>query len=130
MNLAVGTDIVEIERVARAIRRWPRFCRRIFTGRELACCYAKSNAVSSLAARFAAKEAVAKALGTGFRGFSWCEVEILDNQQGQPEVVLSGRAYRLAREQGFSQWTVSLSHSRSHAVAVVVVLGTGKEEKE
>jgi holo-[acyl-carrier protein] synthase len=127
MALTVGTDIIEIERIARALRRWPRFGKRVFTEREQAYCQARVNAVPSFAARFAAKEAVAKAIGTGFLGFAWQDVEIVNDEQGRPEIVLSGRAAALARERRLGPWTVSLSHTRVFALAVVVAAGDWEE---
>lgn len=123
MVVSVGSDILEIERIAHAIEKWPRFCARVFTEREREYCGSRVNPAASFAARFAAKEAAAKALGTGFRGFRWQDAEIVNNPQGQPEVVFWGRAADLAREKGLSQWAVSLSHSQTHAMAVVVATG-------
>ena len=79
--------------------------------------------MSSLAARFAAKEAVSKALGTGIGRVAWREIEILRGPARQPVLVLSGEAQLLAQQLGLDQWTVSLSHTQGHAIALVVAIG-------
>ncbi len=124
--LAVGVDLVEIPRVERALNRHgERFLRRVFTPAEVI--YSRGRA-PELAARFAAKEAVAKALGVGMRilapdGVEWHEVEVLGDWRGRPEVYLHGRAARRAAQLGLTQWAVSLSHEREYAVALVVATG-------
>ncbi|MBI2847797.1 MAG: holo-ACP synthase [Chloroflexi bacterium] len=115
---AIGVDIIEIGRVEKAIKRWGlRFLQRIYTEAELRLSYARP---SSLAARFAAKEAVMKTLGTGARGVSWREIEILSDSRGKPLVYLYGKALARANELGLGQLSISLSDSRQHAVAFVV----------
>jgi holo-[acyl-carrier protein] synthase len=115
---AVGVDIIEIERVEQSLARFgERFLRRVYTQLEVAFCRGR---VSELAARFAAKEAVMKALGTGARGVAWREIEVLPNHRGKPLVYLHGRAQERAERIGLSQIDVSLSHSREYAVAFVV----------
>lgn len=114
---AIGVDIVEIERIDRAISEWQdAFLERIYTRAELE----SHHNVSSLAARFAAKEAVMKALGTGVRGVSWKDIEILTNGDGAPLIRLHGRALERSREIGIAQFSISMSHSREYAVAFVV----------
>ncbi len=121
MNLAAGVDLLEIDRLQRAVSVYgERFLRRIFTARELA---ERAHRIESLAARFAAKEAVAKALGCGIGQIGWKEIEILNAPSGAPHVILHGNAERLAKEQGLTEWSVSLSHSQSHAIALVIALG-------
>lgn len=121
--MVVGVDLVEIPRIERALARYgERFLVRVFTRGEVL--YARGR-VPELAARFAAKEAVAKALGVGMRmlapeGIGWQEVEVLGDQRGRPEVYLHGRAARRAAELGLVEWAVSLSHTREYAVAFVV----------
>ena len=123
--LHTGIDLIEIERFESAIHRHgTRFLQRIFTARELA---EVGGNIPSLAARFAAKEALAKALGTGIGPISWQEVEVLRNQARQPQLFLHGEAIRLATDLKISSWSLSLSHSRQHAVALVVML-SGTEE--
>lgn len=124
-TLSVGVDLVELARIRQAIERHEeRFLRRIYTPDELA---RYRDRPAELAARFAAKEAVSKALGVGLRhisphGIGWQEVEVLPDPFGKPVVHLSGRARALAEEQGLHTWAVSLSHGRDHAVAFVVAL--------
>ena len=117
-GLSVGVDIIEIERIEAVWRRHgERFLRRVYTPAERAYCRGR---VPELAARFAAKEAVSKALGTGLRGIAWKEMEILGDERGKPLVDLHGRARARAEELGLSDFAVSLSHSRDYAVAFVV----------
>jgi len=114
----VGVDIVEIERIQRAVDRWgQRFLHRIYTEAELDLC---RNRVPELAARFAGKEAVMKALGTGTKGVSWRDIEILSNRRRAPLVFLHGRARCRARKLGMKKLAISLSHSRDYAVASAV----------
>ena len=123
--LSVGVDIIEISRIGRAIERWgERFLHRIYTPRELALCRGR---VPELAARFAAKEAISKALGTGLVGVSWIEMEVLADTRGRPLVALHARAAARAQALGLSEFAISLSHSRDFAVASVVSLGPGVE---
>ena len=125
LPLAVGVDMIEIPRIARAIERWgDRFLQRVYTPNEIARCRGR---VSELAARFAAKEAISKALGVGIwwtGGISWTEAEVRSNRLGKPEVVLYGRAAEYAREQGLDQWAISLTHTNEHAIAMVVALSS------
>jgi holo-[acyl-carrier protein] synthase len=114
----VGVDIVELGRFERVLRRHgDRFLRRIYTDGELAYC---RGDVSRLAARWAAKEAVSKALGTGWRGIEWRELEVLREASGRPAVALHGRAKSVANKLGITRWALSLSHSSESAVAFVV----------
>jgi holo-[acyl-carrier protein] synthase len=118
MGPSVGVDIIEIERVAAVISRWgERFLRRVYTPAELAYC---GGRLPELAARFAGKEAITKALGTGIRGLAWRELEILADPLGKPLVRLHGGARRRAEAIGLAAFAISLSHSRDFAVAVVV----------
>jgi holo-[acyl-carrier protein] synthase len=121
MKLATGIDLLEIERLRDAIAtHGERFLQRVFTPRELE---ANAQKVESLAGRFAAKEAVAKALGCGIGDVSWQEIEILRAESGAPQLVLHGAAERIAKERGLTSWSISLSHSQSHAVAMAVAIG-------
>lgn len=119
--LATGVDLVEIERMQSVIERYgERFLSRVFTKDELV--EVGSN-ISSLAARFAAKEAVSKALGTGIGKVRWQDIEILRGPDRQPILRLSGEANRLADQLGLHQWSVSLSHTQAYAIALVVATG-------
>lgn len=122
MILGVGTDIVEIQRVMGACMRWPKFKTRLFTQEEWEYCGEGEN-YPSLAARFAGKEAVAKALGTGVRGFQWTEIEILNDLAGAPYVTLHGKAAEVAKDKGVEQIMISLSHSKDYAVAHAIAVG-------
>ena len=117
-GLAVGVDIIEIERVAATLRRFgDRFLERVYTPGETAYCRGRAP---QLAARFAAKEAVMKALGTGTRGVGWREIEVVRAPSGAPSVRLHGRAAARAANVGIERLALSLSHSRAYAVASVV----------
>ena len=123
LPLSVGVDIVEVPRIARALERWgERFLNRVYTPGEIAYCRGR---VPELAVRFAAKEAVSKALGVGMRmlsrdGINWRDAEIVGDGRGKPLVRLYGRAAERANELGLTEWAVSLSHTREYAVAFVV----------
>jgi len=119
--LSTGVDMIEVARVEEAaLRHGERFFRRFFTAGERAYCGLR---YASLAARFAAKEAVAKALGTGIGDVSWQEIEVVNGDRNRPQLVLHGAAKRLAAEQGLTEWSLSLSHTHDHAIAVVVATG-------
>lgn len=123
--VGVGVDMVELARVERALSRTPRLSTRVFTERELAVCTAECGRwlIGGLAARFAAKEAVAKAFGTGIRGFAFRDVEVLPDELGKPEVTLHARAAELAARLGIDELHVSLSMTDELAVANVVATG-------
>jgi len=117
-SLAAGIDAIELSRVARTFKRHPeRFLTRVFTDLEIAFCRGR---VHELAVRFAAKEAMMKALGTGVRGVSWREIEVLPNRRGKPLVYLHGKAKKRAEHLGMGQPEVSLTHSDTLAFAFVV----------
>jgi len=127
VSLSVGVDIVELDRIRRAIEHHgERFLARIYTAGELDW---YRDRLPELAVRLAAKEAVSKALGVGLRhisghGIGWHDVEVLSDPYGKPLLHLSGRAQTLAEEQGLRDWAISLSHSRDYAVAFVVAAGS------
>jgi holo-[acyl-carrier protein] synthase len=123
MLLGLGTDLIETRRVEQSIDRFgDRFLERIFSPGEIAYCKRKKNAAESFAARFAAKEAGAKALGTGIsRGVTWKDFEVKRETSGRPSLHLSGRAAELAAAIGVKRIQLSLTHSRDLAMAVVVV---------
>ena len=119
--LAVGVDLVEISRILQVMDRHPeRFLSRHFTAKEQADC---DHRAERLAARWAAKEAAAKALGTGIGPVGWQEIEIVCRANGAPILHLRGQAAALADRLGWSAWSVSLSHTHGHAMAVVVAAG-------
>lgn len=117
MTQYIGVDIVEIGRIKEAVERWGEtFLRRIYTEPELMLYRGKP---SSLAARFACKEAVMKLLGTGRGGVNWREIETVSLPGGQPQVILYGRAQSLAERLRITHIAVSLSHSKEYAIASV-----------
>ena len=119
-RVATGVDIIEIGRIQRAIDDFgERFLRRIYTENERE---RYRHRISELAARFAAKEATSKALGTGIRGIRWREMEVLPNRRGKPVLILHGQAAARAAQLGFTDFSVSLTHSRTDAMAFVVAL--------
>ena len=123
MVIGIGTDVAEIERIERSIARYgERFLERVFTAGERAYCLRKKGSAESFAARFAAKEAASKALGTGIsRGVSWQEFEVRREPGQRPTMHLSGRAAELAQWLGVSRVSLSLTHTRKLAMAVVVM---------
>lgn len=123
MVVGLGTDLAEIARVQRSIERFgDRFLERVYTPGEIAYCMQKKAFAESFAARFAAKEAGAKALGTGIsRGVRWREFEVKREAEGRPMLKLSGRAAEIARALGVTRISLSLTHTRELAMAVVVM---------
>jgi len=118
MQYCIGTDIIEIARIEQALERWgERFLKRIYTEQEIAR-YRKK--VPSLAARFAAKEAVIKALYQSDVGIGWRDMEVLSGPGGKPRLHLYGRAKVCADALGIKSMEISLSHSREYALAVVL----------
>lgn len=121
MIVGIGCDIIEIERIARAIKS-ESFIRRVFTAEEAAYCQRRGQqAAASFAARFAAKEAVLKALGTGLREGSLQEIAVDNDGLGKPLVQLSGHFAMLAKQLGVKNIQISLSHSKDFAVAYVIM---------
>ena len=121
MILRTGVDMIEVKRIEDGIARLgDRFYKRFFTEGERLYC---DGRFPSLAARFAAKEAVGKALGTGIGDVRWVEIEVVCDDRGKPDLVLHGDAAQLAAEIGLTQWSVSLSHTKTEAIAFVVAMG-------
>ena len=123
MITGIGTDLIEIVRIQRAIEKNPHFMERVYTANEIAYCRRKKNAWQSFAARFAAKEAVSKALGTGIGPVGLMEIAILNAENGQPKVVLHGKALQLAADRNIQRVHISLSHSEAYAMATAVLEG-------
>jgi len=120
-QLASGIDMIEIARIQRAAERHgDRFYRRFFTQQEIDFCQGRA---ASLAGRFAVKEAVAKALGTGIGDFDWTDIEVGCDGRGKPELLLHNRAKQMATEQGLGLWSISLTHTETHAMGMAVALG-------
>jgi len=122
MIVGLGIDIAEPDRLRAAVERYGRrFLERIFTPKEIAYCERKRNKWERYAARFAAKEAAFKALGTGWRrGVRWRDVEVTNLPSGQPTLALTGEAEKFARRLGVSQIAVSLTHSDQFVLAQVI----------
>ncbi|MDO5042711.1 MAG: holo-ACP synthase [Slackia sp.] len=131
MSVGLGVDIVEIDRMRAVLERTPAFERRAFTPDEQAYCNAKANPATHFAARFAAKEAVCKALGTGIlaHGVRMTDVEVVRDSRGKPAVALHGRAAEIAREQGVLDVPLSLTYTHNVAVANAVAI-TEQSQKE
>jgi holo-[acyl-carrier protein] synthase len=118
--LLIGIDIIDIERVKKAAERTPRFLKRVFTKQELDYCFSKKNPYPSLAARFAAKEAVRKVHPVFISGIRYHDTEVVIDQNGQPLIVLHGKALERFKK-GFDKMAVSLSHAERQAIAAVIV---------
>jgi holo-[acyl-carrier protein] synthase len=116
---SLGIDIIEVDRIRQALRRRPRLAPRLFTERERAYCDRRGDPAPHYAARFAAKEATAKAVGRWLR---WHDVEVLSERSGRPVLVLSGEAAALAQVGSGARLLLSVSHSRDYAVACVLLL--------
>ena len=124
MIAGIGVDLVEVGRIKVAInRRGERFLNRVFTSNEIEYCRKKKSPYQCYAGRFAAKEAVFKALGIGWRlGLKWSEMEVLNDPQGQPYIVLSGKVKTWAQEMGIRRFLISLSHTQDYALCQLLAL--------
>lgn len=128
MPYAVGIDIIAIPRVQKVLdRHGQRFLQRVYTPEEAAFCRGR---VPELAVRFAAKEAVMKALGTGVRGIGWRDIEVLPDRRGKPLVYLYGRAKERAERIGLRALDVSLTHEKEFAIAAVVGMRDDGEDPQ
>lgn len=122
-TVGLGVDIVEIERMRRILEKTPSFARKVFSQAEQDYCNAKANPATHYALRFAAKEAVVKALGTGFTDGIWVrDIEVVRTKSGRPVVKLSGRALEVAQAQGVREMTLSLSYTHTDAVACAMAV--------
>ncbi len=122
MIVSIGIDIIEVTRIREALARTPRLAERVFTPAERTYCESRgAGAAQHYAARFAAKEAAMKALGTGWaEGIAWQEIEVINNQAGAPMIHLSGQALERFNQLGATRAHVTLSHSRDSAIAQVI----------
>jgi holo-[acyl-carrier protein] synthase len=121
MKLATGIDLVDLARFEQTLQRQgARFLQRVFTPQELV---QFGNHPESLAARFAAKEAVAKALGCGIGDVRWQDIEVLADEQHAPVLTLHATARQRAKSLGLQNWSISLSHSRQQAIALAIAIG-------
>ena len=122
--VGIGVDIVDTTRFAAVIARRPRLVTRVFTAREIEQCGGDRLRPSSLAARWAAKEAVAKVLIDN-RGLEWHHCEVLSGERGEPRLLLTGTVEAAARARGIDSWLLSLSHDGDMAIAFAVATGSG-----
>ena len=129
--LAHGIDLVDFPRIEEMIQRHgKRFINRIFTANEQAYAEKNRNRVEKYAGRFAAKEAVFKLIGTGWRGkIAWTDVEIINNGSGQPQVTLDGEVKKIAEKLGIEQISISITHTTNFAIASAVALAQSNESK-
>jgi holo-[acyl-carrier protein] synthase len=119
----IGIDITEVKRIEELSLRHKEFLSRVYTPREIEFCTRKKNKYQHLAARFAAKESVLKALGTGWSGsIGWTDVEIVNDRWGKPEVNTYGRVKEIVNERGIKRIVISLSHCRDYAVACAQII--------
>ena len=122
MIIGVGTDIIEVDRIERLISKQKKFKERIFTPGEIEYCEHKINKTQNYAARFAVKEALLKAMGTGWReGVAFKEIEVVNNEKGKPELILSGTAKMITEKMGVTNIQVSISHLKDLAIGFVVL---------
>ena len=120
--IGIGVDLCEIDRMRAALARTPRLRGRLFTDDEQAYCDRRPDPTERYAARFAAKEAVLKAMGVGVGACKWREIEVARAESGAPSVVLHGGARRLADERGIHEWRLSMTHTHRVAEAIAVAL--------
>ena len=129
--LRVGIDLIEIDRVRRALdRHGDGFRERCFTPAEREYCESKPNPAQHYAGRFAAKEAILKLLGTGWRGkIAWTDIEVTNNSAGRPEVTLSGEVKAIADRMGIKHISISITHTANFAIASAVALTASHEDE-
>jgi holo-[acyl-carrier protein] synthase len=122
--VAHGIDLVDRPRIEEMVKRHDeRFLNRVFTPKEQAYAEANKDQIEKLAGRFAAKEAILKLMGTGWRGkIAWTDIEVVNSQTGRPEVTLSGEVEKLAKELGIKHISVSITHTANFAIASAVAL--------
>lgn len=125
--VGIGTDIIECDRIEQMLaKHGDVFLARVYTAGEIEYCSGRKAAIQHYAGRWAAKEAVLKALGTGWaHGIQWTDVEVVNQQGGKPNIVLTGVAKELSAQQGICQMMISISHCKSYAVAYATAIGEG-----
>ena len=128
--LGIGTHIIECPRIGRMIEQHGElFLRRVYTEREIRYCQARKHAIEHFAGRWAAKEAILKALGTGWsRGICWTDLEVRHDAAGQPKVLVRGGAKDAAVERGIGDILVSIAHCRTYATGYALAVGNGAEK--
>lgn len=122
MIKGVGVDIIEIERIRKAVNRRKSFVERFFNQGEISRGVENKAYYQEIASKFAAKEAVAKAMGTGFRGFSWKDIHIINDHLGKPMVKLEGAADEISADLGINSFLLSITHTDQYAVACVIAV--------
>ena len=129
--VAHGIDLVDCPRIEEMIKRHgERFVNRVFTANEQAYAEKNKNSIEKLAGRFAAKEAILKLVGTGWRGkIAWTDIEVINNPMGQPEITLSGEVEKLADKRRIKHISVSITHTANFAIASAVALAQSDEDK-
>ena len=129
--VAHGIDLVDCPRIEEMIKRHgERFVNRVFTANEQAYAEKNKNSIEKLAGRFAAKEAILKLIGTGWRGkIAWTDIEVINNPKGQPEITLSGEVEKLADKLRIKHISVSITHTANFAIASAVALAQSDEDK-
>jgi len=129
--VAHGIDLVDCPRIEEMIERHgERFVNRVFTVNEQAYAEANKNSIEKLAGRFAAKEAILKLIGTGWRGkIAWTDIEVINNSTGQPEITLRGEVEKLADKLRIKHISVSITHTANFAIASAVALAQSDEDK-
>lgn len=120
--IGIGTDLVELDRFRRVLSRTPKIAERLFTDDERTYCVARKDPTERFAARFAAKEAVLKAMGAGIGECDFREIEVVRAESGAPSVRLHGRAAVLAADRGVGEWRLTMTHTASLAHAIAVAL--------
>lgn len=128
MIIGIGTDIIEISRIEKALSQTTTFFNKVYTDNEKSYYKENHKKVETLAGLFAAKEAVSKALGTGFRNFGTRDIEIIPNALGKPEVYLYGEAKKLSECLGIERIHISISHSKTYATSFAVAEGGNSNE--
>ena len=128
--LGIGTDITECLRIARMIERHGElFITRVYTPEEIRYCQSRKQATQHFTGRWAAKEAVLKALGTGWaRGIAWRDIEVLNEPSGKPVAILRGGARKVSQNLGIATMLISISHCRTHATAYALAVGKRQQE--
>jgi holo-[acyl-carrier protein] synthase len=122
MIIGIGTDIIEVDRIRKHIEAGFGFREKVFTAKEIIYCEGKTNKAQNYAARFSAKEAFLKAVGTGLRqGLSFTDIEVVNDELGKPEMILHGQARELIRKMGVTNIQISLTHLRDWVNAMVII---------
>ncbi len=124
MIFGIGTDIIEMERIAEMVARGKQYLETVFTQKEIEYCESKVRKSQHYAVRYAAKEAALKALGTGWRdGLAFSDIEVIDDERGRPQVIVHGKVKEMFEQHQIKRASVSLAHSKESAIAVIILEG-------